>query len=330
MTVRTLLIGAGGMARSHLPLMIQHGAQIVAVCEPSQEQYELTCERLDSLEHPLPPNQPDLAQLLVDFAGQLDVAFIITPHSLHHAQTKACLEAGLDVLLEKPMVMNATEAQDLIRISEATNRLLVVAFQGGLSPQVREAARLIQSGELGELLNVSGTVWQNWKGLSANTWRVQPHMSGGGFLFDTGAHMLNTVCTLVGQDFAQVAAWLDNRGMEVDIIGAMVGKLDGGALVTINASGDTIRSCESEITVFLTEGIIRTGQWGERLLVRKEGESEFSPVDLPPMRGAWEQFMQVRAGEIENPCPPSVGLRMAKLWDAIRASAEQDGARVRC
>jgi ribulose-5-phosphate 4-epimerase/fuculose-1-phosphate aldolase len=49
--------------------------------------------------------------------------------------------------------------------------------------------------------------------------------------------MLNTVCTLVGQDFAQVAAWLDNRGMEVDIIGAMVGKLDGGALVTINASG---------------------------------------------------------------------------------------------
>jgi hypothetical protein len=46
MTVRTLLIGAGGMARSHLPLMIQHGAQIVAVCEPSQEQYALTCERL--------------------------------------------------------------------------------------------------------------------------------------------------------------------------------------------------------------------------------------------------------------------------------------------
>lgn len=228
MTVRTLLIGAGGMARSHLPLMIQHGAQIVAVCEPSQEQYALTCERLDSLEHPLPPNQPDLTQLLVDFAGQLDVAFIITPHSLHHAQTKACLEAGLDVLLEKPMVMNATEAEDLIRISEATNRLLVVAFQGGLSPQVREAARLIQSGELGELLNVSGTVWQNWKGLSANTWRVQPHMSGGGFLFDTGAHMLNTVCTLVGQDFAQVAAWLDNRGMEVDIIGGDGGQVGWG------------------------------------------------------------------------------------------------------
>ncbi|MCY4070740.1 MAG: hypothetical protein OXG60_05545 [Chloroflexi bacterium] len=48
-------------------------------------------------------------------------------------------------------------------------------------------------------------------------------------------------------------------------------------------------------------------------------------MDLPKMRGAWEQFTQVRAGEIENPCPPEVGLRMAKLWDAIVESASRDG-----
>ena len=50
---------------------------------------------------------------------------------------------------------------------------------------------------------------------------------------------------------------------------------------------------------------------------------------LPKMRGAWEQFTQVRAGEIENPCPPEVGLRMAKLWDAIVESASKDGLPVR-
>ncbi|MGB1286974.1 MAG: Gfo/Idh/MocA family protein, partial [Aggregatilineales bacterium] len=197
-------------------------------------------------------------------------------------------------------------------------------------PQVREAARLVASGELGKLVNISGTVWQNWKSLSNDTWRVKPDISGGGFLFDTGAHMLNTICTLAGEDFTQVAAWLDNSEMDVDINGAVVGKLASGAMVTINATGDTIESCESEIMLFLTEGIIHTGQWGERLSVKRTGDADFIEPELEPMRGAWEQFMQVRRGEIENPCPPQVGLRMAKLWDAIQKSASLDGQRVDC
>ncbi len=51
-------------------------------------------------------------------------------------------------------------------------------------------------------------------------------------------------------------------------------------------------------------------------------------VKLPPSLGVWEQFLAVRAGEIPNPCPPEVGLRMAKLWDAIQASAAQNGVPV--
>jgi hypothetical protein len=42
--------------------------------------------------------------------------------------------------------------------------------------------------------------------------------------------------------------------------------------------------------------------------------------------GVWQQFLAVRNGEIPNPCPPEVGLRMARLWDAIRASAGQNGS----
>jgi hypothetical protein len=46
--------------------------------------------------------------------------------------------------------------------------------------------------------------------------------------------------------------------------------------------------------------------------------------------GVWEQFLAVRAGQIPNPCPPEVGLRMARLWDAIKASAAQNGVPVEC
>jgi len=326
MTTRTALIGAGKMARHHLPLMVEAGADIRVICEPSSENYQLICDKLTELGEPPPPNVPVLADMLAKFAGELDAVFIITPHKLHHDHAKICLEAGLDVLLEKPMVMNAGEAISLMETRDRTGAHLVVAFQGGLSPQIRHAADLIASGALGELRTVTGMVWQGWKANTVGAWRQAPATAGGGFLFDSGAHMLNTVCTLVGEDFATVAAWLDNRGAAVDIDGVVMGRLESGALVTINGCGDCIPGLENEIYLNMTGGVIRTCMYGRRLLIRRAGETELVEVDgLPKMRGAWEQFMQVRAGEIENPCPPEVGLRMAKLWDAIVESASKDG-----
>ena len=316
------------MARAHLGVMLENGAEVRAICEPSEAAYKETCEKLTGLGAAIPPNEPDLKKLLDQYGDELDAAFIITPHAFHYDQATRCMEAGLDVLLEKPMVVNAQEAKNLIATRDRTKRLLVVAFQGGLSPQIREAARLLRSGEVGELLNIQASTWQNWRELSVNTWRVVPELSGGGFLFDTGAHVLNTVCDILGEDFAQVSAFLDNRGEDVDILGAAVGRTESGVLVTINACGDTIPTCESDIMIFCTNAIIRTGMWGERLQIRPAGEIDFRDVDLPPMVGAWEQFMQVRKGEIENPCPPEVGLRMVKLWDAIQLSASQDGKTV--
>ncbi|MDE2908719.1 MAG: Gfo/Idh/MocA family oxidoreductase, partial [Chloroflexota bacterium] len=184
MTTRTALIGAGKMARHHLPLMVEAGADIRVICEPSSENYQLTCARLTELGEPPPPNVPVLADMLAKFAGELDAVFIITPHKLHHDHAKICLEAGLDVLLEKPMVMNAGEAISLMETRDRTGAHLVVAFQGGLSPQIRHAAGLIASGALGELRTVAGMVWQGWK---ANTvgggGPAPPPARGGGGVF---------------------------------------------------------------------------------------------------------------------------------------------------
>ena len=323
--IRTCIIGVGGMAIHHIPTMLQNHAEIVVVCEPSDTAYQLACGVFKQAGITPPPNQPDLARLLQDYAGQLDAAFIITPHVYHHDQTKMCLEAGLDVLLEKPMVMNAQEAESLIRIRDKTGKLLVVAFQGGLSPHVRKAVEMLRSGELGELLSISGTIWQNWRAFCDGTWRQQPELSGGGFMFDTGAHMLNTICDLAGEDFKEVGAWLDNRNRDVDILGAVIGRLQSGAFVTINGCGDTIPACSSEIMVFCTGAILRTGAWGGKLEIQRDGDKVFSSIDVPPMGGAWEQFVYVRKGDITNPCPPEVGLRMARLWDAIKASAARNG-----
>ncbi|HEX2755990.1 MAG TPA: Gfo/Idh/MocA family oxidoreductase [Candidatus Limnocylindrales bacterium] len=327
---RVGFIGAGVMARSHLADMLaRDDTTVAAVCEPSPAAYAQVVELFDRHGRAAPANEPDWQRFVATFADQLDAVFILTPHAFHFAQATACLEAGLDVLLEKPMVLTADEADALIATRDRTGRLLVVAFQGSLSPQVREASRLLRSGELGSILNISATAWQNWSTITTGTWRQEPVLSGGGFLFDTGAHMLNTVADLAGEDFAEVAAWLEDDGRPVDIRATVMGRLVSGALVTMNACGSAIPSCHSEIRVFTSGAILKTGIWGETLEIQRLGASGLRKVRAVAGIHVWEQFLNVRSGRIPNPSPPEVGLRMARLWDAIRASAAMAGAVVR-
>ncbi len=319
------------MARYHIKMMLQQQdtTEIVAICEPSAQQLAASAELFDRVGLPVPAAGPDLETLLKEFQGELDAALIVTPHAFHLKQAMACLESGLDVLLEKPMVINAREARRLIKSTRTTGRLLVVAFPGSLSPQIRLAKEMLQRGDLGVIQGLNGVVWQNWKDITHNTWRQAPKLAGGGFLFDTGAHLLNTTCDLLGEDFAEVAAWLDNRGAPVDILGAVMARTKSGVYVTMHASGDSYPTCASEVLVIGSRGLIRTGIWGERLQVSLSESRGFvyklRTVQVPASLGVWEQFLDVRAGKMENPCPPQVGLRMAKLWDAINASSLQGG-----
>ncbi len=329
--VRVAMIGCGGMARGHVRtiLKLQDTTEVVVVNDPSDDAYVEMQKLFTDANLTPPPNEKDLSKLLSDYQGRIDVAFIVTPHAFHYEQAKACLEAGLDVLLEKPMVVTAAEAESLIQTRDATGKLLVIAFNGSLSHQIRTASSMIASGEVGTLQNIVAYVWEDWSEHYSGHWKQIPEISGGGFMFDTGAHMLNTVSDLANQDFVEVAAWLDNRGKAIDILGCVMGRLESGALVTMNSCGNAIHSCASEIRLFCTDAIIRTGIWGEYLEIQHEGEKQLQPVSVPASLGAWEQFYAVRSGKMKNPSPPEIGLRMAKLWDAIRASAAQNGVPVR-
>ena len=328
---RMLLVGCGAMAREHLRRLVKQQAttEITAIVEPSAAMLDAATPFFEAAGLDLPPHDSSLERLLSDHQGEFDTAFIITPHAYHLEQAVMCLEAGLDVLLEKPMVMNTKEAHELIRVRDLTGHLLVVAFPGSLSPEVREAVRILRAGELGELLTIHGAVWQDWRIQTDGKWRQQPEISGGGFLFDTGAHLLNTVADLAGEDFVEVAAWLDRRGTQVDILGAVMARLKSGAFVTLNACGDAFHSCDSDVRVICSDGMMRVDVWGDFFELQLATEQELTPVKLPPSVGVWEQFLAVRAHRIENPCPPEVGLRMARLWDAIQASARDGGRAVK-
>jgi hypothetical protein len=98
----------------------------------------------------------------------------------------------------------------------------------------------------------------------------------------------------------------------------------------LHACGETIPTCQSDVRVFGSHAIVRTGVWGERLEMMRVGEPELKSVDVPASLGVWQQFMAVRGGDLANPCPPEVGLRMSTLWDAIKQSAANNGQPVKC
>ena len=132
------LIGCGGMARNHLRRMLDgfQNTDILAVSEPSDEAYSETAKLFRDKGRKAPVNVKNLSDFLEHYASQLDAVMIITPHALHYTQAVACLRAGLDVFMEKPMVMNAAEAKALIKTRDENKRLVVVAFQGSLSHHV--------------------------------------------------------------------------------------------------------------------------------------------------------------------------------------------------
>ena len=317
-----IMVGVGGMARHHLRtiLKMRRNTSVVGYVEVSENQRQLTMDLHQELQISCPPFYDNIKEL-VKTQGAADTAFIITPHKFHLENTIDCMKAGMDVLLEKPMVLNENEAKRLIRSRDKEGRLLVVAFPGSLSPAVKKAKAMIASGKLGTIRSISAFAHQQWQIATKGAWRQIPDISGGGFLFDTGSHMINTVVDLGGDDVGEVCAIMDNCGSPVEIRSTISGRFRSGVQFSLAAAGDSMQCCSS-ITVIGDKGILETGIWGERLLYRNHKTSEMKAIKTPAYKGVWEQFLKVRAGKMENPCPAEVGLRFARLMDLIRKSNE--------
>jgi predicted dehydrogenase len=273
---------------------------------------------------PDPREFDDYKLMLATCRDELDAVYVSTPHALHAEQGVAVVDAGLDLLLEKPMVTTLEEAQRLISARDQSRSVVVIAFQGALSPLTANTRQRARAGEFGELVSVAGTIWENWSSRYAGHWKQQLELAGGGFMFDTGAHMMNTVCLLADTECERVSAFMSNRQRSVDVVSAVAGRLTNGALMTLNAAGDGPPVCSSQLTFFYTQAIVRIDAWGRwseiavggTPAVREEVETNHNPLG---------SFLAIRAGNAENLSTIEAGLRFARLWDAIKASAAKDG-----
>ena len=318
-----VIVGAGGFARRHVDCIfaMEKSVRIAGFVEPAEKSRAQMAKFFEEKgKKTVPPFFNTLKEFVAANKGPADCAVIVSPHNLHVAHIVDSMKAGMDVLVEKPMVLSAAEARRAMRVRDETGRLLSVAFPGSYSPAVHKAKELIAAGELGKVMSIAVYTFQHWRSATVGTWRQIPEISGGGFLFDTGSHAVNTMIDLAGSDVSALTAIQDNRGTPVEISSAISGRFKSGVFFTLCAEGNAI-NCQARIAVIGTGGILLTGSWGESLKLVKPGSGEEKPIEYPASKGVFEQFLRVRDGKIPNPCPAEVGLRFAKFMDMVRASA---------
>lgn len=159
---------------------------------------------------------------------RIQLVSIVTPNHLHHAVAAAFLEAGFDVVCDKPLATTRAEADDLCRLATARGRLFAVTYNYTGYPMVKEARARVRSGALGEVRKVLVEYTQGWlatllenEGHKQATWRADPERAGASAaLGDIGTHAYHLVEYVTGLEvgslFAELATLVPGRRMEDD------------------------------------------------------------------------------------------------------------------
>ncbi|MGG6897232.1 Gfo/Idh/MocA family protein [Rhizobium sp. BR 315] len=329
--VRLAVIGAGLKAAEYARSWVRMPEiEFVAAADVSEASRRRLADICGAAGCKAPRDFDDFRVMLAECRNDLDAVYVSTPHASHAEQALAVTEAGLDLFLEKPMVTSVIEARALIEARSKANNVAVIAFNGALSPLVQDTYRRASAGEFGELVSVSATIWEGWSSQYNGHWKQKPELSGGGFMFDTGAHMMNTVCLLVCSEFERVSAYMNNYAKPIDITCAVAARLENGALVTFNAAGEGPPGCASHMTLFYSKAIVRIDAWGAWREIEQNGKSSTREIaEAAHQENPLKSFLRIRRGEEENLSTVENGLRFARLWDAIKRSAARDGESVR-
>ncbi|MBI1840606.1 MAG: Gfo/Idh/MocA family oxidoreductase [Verrucomicrobia bacterium] len=192
--VRLGIVGMGNIGKHHAGYLRAGqvpGCELVSVCSPSPQ-------KLESY-RPLKIHSDPMTLIR---SGEIDALLIATPHYQHATLGIAALEAGLHVMVEKPIAAHKADAERLIAAANARPAQIFAAmFQLRTEPRYVKIQTLLQSGELGRLMRVNwiNTDWFRTDAYYASSaWRATWKGEGGGVLLNQALHNLDTLHWLLG------------------------------------------------------------------------------------------------------------------------------------
>jgi predicted dehydrogenase len=215
---------------------------------------------------------------------RIDFISIATPNHTHFPIAKQAVEAGFNVICDKPMTFNLYEAEDLAATVEKSGVVFALTHNYTGYPLMREARQMILSGELGEIQAIRSNYLQGWlrsriesSGQKQASWRTDPMKSGAAGSFgDLGTHAFNLARYVTGLIPAEVSCTLKifAPGRQLDDYGHAVIRYENGALGTVTISQITHgRENDHTIEVDGTKGAISWRQEDpNQMTLRRNGQ----------------------------------------------------------
>ncbi len=292
---------------------------------------------------------------------RVDLVTVATPNSTHFEITKAFLEAGFNVLCEKPMTMTVEEGEEIVKIAAASGKTCAVNYCYSAYPMVREMREMVRTGQVGKVRLVVTSFSHGHHGDATDAdnprvrWRYDPAMAGvSGQFADCGIHALHMASFIVGDEVeklsADFASTIASRTLEDD---AMVNfRMSGGTVGRLWTSSVAIgRQHGFDIQVFGETGGLRWASEqpnqvfytpvGGRTQIMEKGEGSLSdeaarlsrvaiahPEGFPlAVANIYVDLAATIRGETRDGLPTAEdGVRsMAAVHQAV-ASAKQNGA----
>ena len=330
MALRIGIVGAGNISQTHARAVRSiPGLQVAAVHGIDRGRAERLAAEYGAvafddypsfLEHPL------------------DVVVIGSPSGCHAEQGSAAAARGHHVLVEKPLDVTTERADALIAAAEAAGVLLGVIFQDRLQPGIAELKRMVDGGELGTPVMISGRVkWHRPREYYAQSrWRGTGALDGGGALMNQGIHTVDLIQWLFGP-VVRVSGTTARRVHEIEVedTAAAVMTFASGAIGTIEAATSVFPGYPRRLEVTGSNGTVVLEhdrlervdlRGGARTVSAPAGDrnaSASSPVvaDETAHRRVLEDFIHAIRSGGRPMCDGREGRKSVELVQAVYESA---------
>jgi len=198
--IKVAVIGYGKyMGPEHIKLIQEAGMEPVVVVDPDRARLKAAKEDFSKLE-----TYPSLTAMLK--RAKVDLAIIVTPHNTHAALAIQCLNAGINVITEKPMAITTNECNDMIATAKKNKKMLSTFHNRHWDGCILQAVKILKKKNcpIGDIYRIQAR-WGGWY-KPGNYWRTSKTISGG-ILYDWGVHLLEYSLQLINSNIDEVAGY---------------------------------------------------------------------------------------------------------------------------
>jgi UDP-N-acetyl-2-amino-2-deoxyglucuronate dehydrogenase len=247
------IIGCGRIAKRHAEQVVKHGV-LAAVCDIIPQK----ADEMAALYQARP--YYSIEALLAHEPG-LNVVSICTPNGLHATNAIQALEAGINVLCEKPLCTNSVDGDKMIAAAANASKKLFVVKQNRYNPPVAFLKELINNGTLGKIYSFQINCFWNRPDGYYTDWKGKKDLDGG-TLFTQFSHFIDLLYWLLG-DVATVQTKAKNFAhatIEFEDTGMVLFEMKSGAIGSLNYTVNSFnKNMEGSFTVFAEKGTIKIG-----------------------------------------------------------------------